>query len=167
MQLLTPTRLLFAQLQAVLEELTQQDYTTPSQHLSGCTIGQHVRHIIELFVELNKGYESGTVNYEGRQRDYQLENDNGFAIEALDDILHQFLKHDKSLALLTDLSLDGSGCFSIGTTYYREIIFNIEHTVHHMALVRVAVQELTDIVLPNSFGVAATTIKHQQSLCAQ
>ncbi|HZH64418.1 MAG TPA: hypothetical protein VEY10_05945 [Flavisolibacter sp.] len=38
MQLFTPTKVLFAQLQDVLGELTQQDYTAQSDNLSGSTI---------------------------------------------------------------------------------------------------------------------------------
>ena len=162
MQLYQPTKNLFAQLQAVLDELTITDYTAPSPALSGATIGQHTRHIIELFLELKKGYANGTVNYENRKRDYRLETDKSFAIEGLNNLLLAFSNPDKVIELATDLSLNGYDLFTIHTTYYRELIYNIEHTVHHMALIRVAVQELTDIELPQSFGIASSTIKYRE-----
>ncbi len=167
MNLYIPAQNLFLQLRSMLDELTPEEFATPSLQLSGSTVGQHTRHIIELFLELNKGYKHGVVNYEKRQRDYRLETDKGFANELLDDILKQFLKPDKALLLDTDLSTDSTGLFTIPTSYYRELIFNIEHTVHHMALIKVALQEITDIEIPKSFGVAVSTIKYNRSLCAQ
>lgn len=167
MNLFEPTQTLFFQLQAVLIELTPEEYTAKGKHLSGATIGQHVRHIIELFQELATGYASGLVNYEARTRDYILETNNGAAVGALNNLLHHFPAPDLDLLLTADIGVDGQSAFTLKTTHYREWLYNIEHTVHHMALIRVAVQELTAIALPAHFGVAASTIKHQQKLCAQ
>jgi hypothetical protein len=55
---------------------------------------------------------------------------------------------------------------SIPTNYYREVAYNLEHTIHHMALIRVGVNEVSSIVLPDQFGVAYSTIKYKEQ-CAQ
>jgi hypothetical protein len=52
------------------------------------------------------------------------------------------------------------------TNYYREIVYNLEHTIHHMALIRVGLKELASIELPENYGVASATVKHKKS-CAQ
>jgi hypothetical protein len=54
----------------------------------------------------------------------------------------------------------------IKSNYYREIAYNLEHTIHHMALIRVGVNEVSLVQLPQEFGMAFSTIKHQQQ-CAQ
>jgi hypothetical protein len=54
----------------------------------------------------------------------------------------------------------------VSTNYYREVIYNLEHTIHHMALIRVGINELGNIDLPKDFGVAPSTIKYKQ-LCVQ
>ena len=167
MRLYKPAQNLLLQLQEVLALLAPEVYTREGRHLSGATIGQHVRHIIELFAELHNGYGSGVVNYDGRKRDYRLETDIRFAGEMLCTLPGLFHQRDKDLQLVTGITADGPDPCFIKTTYYRELLFNMEHTVHHMALIRVGIQEMTTLVLPASFGVAEATIKHQQSQCAQ
>ena len=54
----------------------------------------------------------------------------------------------------------------IHTNYYREIAYNLEHTVHHMALIRVGINEVAAIELPAGYGVASSTIKSRNT-CAQ
>jgi hypothetical protein len=39
-----------------------------------------------------------------------------------------------------------------------ELIYNIEHTVHHMALIRVRIDEVSSIAIPGEFGVATSNI---------
>ena len=52
------------------------------------------------------------------------------------------------------------------TNYYREIAYNLEHTIHHMALIRVGLRELGDIAVDDSYGVASSTLKYRKQ-CAQ
>jgi hypothetical protein len=53
----------FVQLSETLHQLQDEEYSQPSRILFDATIGQHTRHIIELFLCLEQGYESGVVNY--------------------------------------------------------------------------------------------------------
>ena len=46
----------FLQLSDSLDQLETEQYTYPCKNLSGNTIGQHVRHIIEMFQCLESGY---------------------------------------------------------------------------------------------------------------
>ena len=54
----------------------------------------------------------------------------------------------------------------IDTNFYREALYNIEHTIHHMALIRVGIKEVSSITLPEYFGVAPSTIQHKKA-CVQ
>jgi hypothetical protein len=166
MQILSTIKLAFQQLIDSIEQLTPTQYATPSSMLFQATIGQHVRHIIELFICLNKGYEKGIINYEKRERDHLIETDKAFACELLYEITHNLNKPDKTLILeanhheLTDEEM------LVATSYLREVLYNLEHTIHHMALIRVGIKELANIELPSSYGVASSTIKYKK-LCAQ
>ena len=166
MQLQQSIQNVFVQISESLEQLTCEQYCKPSKILFGATIGQHVRHIIELFICLDNGYITGIVNYEKRKRDYTIETDKNFAGSLLKSIYLTLDKDNKDLVLETGIDEHSDECIAIKTNYYREIVYNIEHTVHHMALIRVGITELSNIELPNSFGVASSTIKYRQA-CAQ
>jgi uncharacterized damage-inducible protein DinB len=161
-----PTINLLQQLQQALLPISKEQYTQPSSILFGATIGQHIRHIIELFIELNSGYETGLVNYDKRKRDYIIETEKQVAINYLQEIANTLQKPNKALQLTSDYNeVDGNNN-TITTNYFRELLYNIEHTVHHMALIRIGIFNVANIALPEHFGLAASTIKYKLQ-CAQ
>lgn len=159
MHLFSPIRNLFQQLTEVVENLTDEQYTRPSTTLSDATLGQHVRHILEHFIELDKGYTGGTVNYESRNRDHRIETDRAFTTQILLALPAMLDKADKPLALTTCPDAESDDQLRIRTNYYRELLFNLDHTVHHMALLRIGIAEVSGMSLPQTFGVAASTLK--------
>jgi len=152
----------FVQLEASLNQLSDKQYTQPSKILFNASIGQHVRHIIELFICLDKGYATGIVNYDKRKRDIRIETEKDFAGKLLRSVYNNLQKPDKELVLETCYDEDAGETMPVLTNYYREIIYNLEHTVHHMALIRVGINEVSDIELPQEYGVAASTIKYRK-----
>lgn len=156
---------LLQQLQQVLSQLTEEQYNAVIPVLSGASIGQHTRHIIEFFQALEEGYKCARVNYDTRKRDYVLETSLNAARHALDNIIDSVDKTDTPLCL--DMSMD-NGTVTVGTHYSRELIYNLEHTVHHMALLKIGIMAIAGIALPESFGVAASTIQYRkQTACVQ
>src|SRR4030095_12803492 len=99
LQLQQAVKGVFVQLSATVSQLTQEQYVQPCRNLFGNTIGQHVRHIIELFQCLEKGYEGGVVNYEKRDRDRQIETDHELACRLLLDIHNGLAKPNRELIL--------------------------------------------------------------------
>ena len=166
MQLQESVKKVFVQLNDSLGQLSAEEYTKPSEQLFNATIGQHVRHIIELFISLEKGYATGIVNYEKRKRELAIENDKEYARQLLSGIFRSIDRPDKTLLLEANYDEHTEETLLIGTNYYREIVYNLEHTVHHMALIRVGINEVSSIQVPQEFGVAASTIKHKRA-CAQ
>lgn len=156
----------FVQLNDSIDQLTNEQYSQPVDALSNATIGQHVRHIIELFMCLENGYREGVVNYEKRKRDHDIETNKAFAVQLLHTIVAGLDKPNKTLMLeagYDDLSED---VIAIETNYLREVVYNLEHTVHHMALIRVGITALSEITLAEGYGVASSTIKYRKT-CAQ
>ena len=166
MQLQQAVNNVFVQLSTSLNELSQSEYVTPCKTLSSNTIGQHVRHIIELFQCLENGYDAGVVNYEKRKRDSEIESNKETASALLLQIHERLAKVNKELVLEAAYDEHSAETISISTNYFREVAYNLEHTIHHMALIRVGISEVSEIRLPEDFGVATSTVKHR-SKCAQ
>lgn len=151
------------QFKEVLLQLPSDCYSQPCKSLSGATIGQHTRHIIELYQCLLKGYDQNLVSYDKRQRDKQMEIDIDFAIYHLNEIQRLLEKPDKKLIMFYDLN---GRTERLESNYFREAMYNLEHAIHHQALIKVGVNQLTDIILPETFGVAPSTIHYRQQ-CVQ
>jgi hypothetical protein len=166
MLLKKPIQNVFVQLTESLHQLTAAQYTQPSKILFNASIGQHVRHVVELFLCLENGYATGVVNYEKRKRDYKIESDKDFAILLIKDIYRRLERPNINLVMEAEDYEDISGVVAIPSNYYREIAYNLEHTIHHMALIRVGINEVSTLVLPDEFGVAYSTIKFRKE-CAQ
>src|SRR5512138_2296493 len=99
MTLTQPIQHVFVQLSETLNQLSNEEYTRSSKILMKATIGQHVRHIIELFQCLEKGYDTGLVNYEKRKRDYNIETNKQFAIDLLKEIYRNIEKPNKEIIM--------------------------------------------------------------------
>lgn len=156
----------FVQLTESLNQLSPEQYRKPSKILFRATIGQHVRHIIELFICLEQGYETGIVNYENRKRNLRIETDKELAKSLLLNIYTRLDRPNKDVVLEAAFDENSSEVISIASNYYREIAYNLEHTVHHMALIRVGINEVSNVVLPACYGVASSTIKFRNT-CVQ
>ena len=154
-----------AQLNASIGRLTVEQYRLPCQNLGGSSIGQHVRHVIEMFQCLMAGYETGTVNYESRRRDPDIESDPALAVGLLQAILKALDRPDRPLRLQGVYSEQGEEVIEFETNYRREVVYNLEHSIHHMAMIRVGLREVSDVEVPEGYGMASATVKHRRE-CA-
>jgi hypothetical protein len=87
-------------------------------------------------------------------------------LQLLQTIYLNLGRPDKQLVLNASYDDHSTEPVSITTNYFREIAYNLEHTIHHMALIRVGINEVSTIELPENFGVASSTVKHRKQ-CAQ
>jgi hypothetical protein len=147
----------------LLSQLSKPHYTSPCDSLSNATIGEHVRHIIEMFECLEEQYKSGYVNYDARKRDYLIETDVDFAKTKIETILKNLDKPNKKVTLVQQLDGDS---LEIESNYFRELLYNLEHCIHHQALIKVAVIQNPAITIDPNFGVARSTIEYRKQ-CAQ
>jgi len=167
MQLELAVQRVLGQLAGSLCQLMPGSYAQSCRTLSGSTIGAHVRHIIELFQALGNGYELGVVNYEKRKRDRALENDWDLACRQLYRIGEGLDRPDKPLLLEAGYDGMAGGPLLLTTNYHREVAYNLEHAIHHMALIRIGINEVGPyLVLPEEFGVAPATLQYKKECLA-
>jgi uncharacterized damage-inducible protein DinB len=148
----------------VLQQLPDQSsYANPCEALSNATIGQHTRHIIELYQCLLAGYAAAKINYDDRKRNTLYENDINAAVEVIKEIQQNLQQPDKQVNIFCGTN-ENSVC--IESNYYREVLYNLEHCIHHQALIKVALLTIKNIDIDGGFGVAPSTLQHRQQ-CAQ
>ena len=153
------------QLEVVVQDLKDDDFTLPIDTLNHSTIGQHIRHTLEFFSCLMNNHSSGIINYDNRDHDKVIESDRTIALALIQDI-KSFVRNietDRALKLSANYSLHKEEQITINTNLYRELTYNIEHAIHHMAIIKIGLKEVAPYIsVPAHFGVAVSTIKYQK-----
>jgi hypothetical protein len=109
---------------------------------------------------------TGKLNYDKREHNLLLENEPREAISKMKEliVLMGMMKEDLVLKLEASYSPDAKNDVKITTTFYRELLYNVEHAVHHMAIMAIAMKvEFRHIRLSENFGIAYSTVQHRQS----
>jgi hypothetical protein len=147
----------------LLKQISTLEYCKPCASLSNATIGEHIRHIIEMFQCLQNNYESGIVNYDNRQRNVLTQTETELAINSIEIIQNSLKKKNKKIELQKMIEEEE---ILIESNYFRELLYNLEHCVHHQALIKVAVLQSGTISVDENFGVARSTIEYRKQ-CVQ
>ncbi len=157
---------LLEQLSMVVSELSSEQFQKKVPVLSHSTIGQHVRHTLEFFICLMDAKNDGQINYDQRKHDQFIESDKNLALSVIESIKEFLAKHtsDFSITMFANYQLHDGADECIATNFFRELAYNIEHTIHHMALIKIGINETApNVVLPPHFGVASSTVRfHSQ-----
>lgn len=164
MQLISACVTILDQLEDVVTQITVEDFTRPSQALSNSTVGQHLRHTVEFFLCLENGFREGVINYDKRAHDKLIESDRFIALNTIRRIKDFVVETNNDAALRLEVGYDRhtEDCVSIQTNYFRELTYNIEHAIHHMALIKIGVREVAGYVtLCRDFGIAVSTLRHK------
>lgn len=148
------------ELSFVIGQLDSSDFSKPLPVLGNSSIGQHTRHTIEMFQCLLNGYESGIFSYDNRERNILLETDVAFAQEHLASICSDIQLPNKNLESSYKL---GESLVCVETNFFRELVFNLEHCIHHNALIRIGVNDISNIAMSEHFGVAPSTMEYRKS----
>ena len=154
------------QVGGVIEQISDEDFVAPVQAFNNATIGQHFRHSLEFFQCLMNGYQNDEVSYDRRVHDKDLESNKVLAFDVINKI-KLFIEHcdiDKAIGLHVSYDPQSNDEVVVSSNMAREITYNIEHIVHHMALVKIGIKEVCPyVVLPPEFGIAVSTIKYHKS----
>ncbi|RFS15540.1 DinB family protein [Emticicia sp. C21] len=156
------------QLKDLLNQINSNEYTESLAVLNESSIGQHVRHTIEFFQCLIKGSLTGIVDYDARERNLLIETNLLFALNVLTEIEHSVATEPNLYRTLKIKVNYGENNFEfIESNFMRELVYMIEHSIHHFALIRIGIQEnFRHIQIEPTFGVAYSTIKYKQEILA-
>ncbi|WP_461643592.1 hypothetical protein [Labilibaculum euxinus] len=170
MQTVIVSKIIINQLIALCVKLSSKQYSASLQLLMNNSIGKHIRHIAEFYDILKDSCNADSVlSYDTREHCSRTETEKEVAVKRFNDLLNWLNDIDENLVLKLNVSYDkvANAGFDIDTSLQRELVYNIEHAIHHMAIIRIAIeQEFPDIKLDKHFGVAYSTIRFRDDLCA-
>jgi hypothetical protein len=149
----------------LIETLDDELYKKSQQPVAASGIGGHIRHCIDHVRSLLDGLTAGRIDYDSRQRDLLVEQDRGYAIvkmreviAGLDELRDEPNKDYGSLDIKMDVP-DGAESFWTTSSIERELQSMISHTVHHFALIAFLVR-LNGATTTEDFGVARSTLDY-------
>jgi hypothetical protein len=145
-------------LSELVRQLDHDHYCMGIPAFSGSSIGDHTRHIIEILGCAVDGYDSGIIDYHNRARDQELAKNMAKALKKLEHVQKSSVKEDKPVSVRSYESRE-----ELASTYFREISYNVEHAIHHMALIKVALHLLSIQLESKAFGMAYSTLANNES----
>ncbi|MEM9718364.1 MAG: hypothetical protein AAGA10_03915 [Bacteroidota bacterium] len=158
---------IFSQMKVYLDQIGEDRYQEKLDIFSGSSIGQHTRHIIEFFLCLVNQLEAKLINYDQRERKRDIEEDPAIAVlmlESLSKILRE-VQAPEALQLVTCYGAGGAEQTQVQTTFERELLYNIEHAVHHLAMIKIGLKAIAaEMELPDDFGIAQSTLSYRKNL---
>ncbi|MGX9416727.1 DinB family protein [Vibrio sp. WJH972] len=154
-----------------LEFLTDEQYLWSAKPHVNSSIGEHFRHLLDLFHAVNVGMSESAKNNEPLVIDYNLRR-RGHIVETsreqallelsqliqwLETLSEQELK--TSVDVLTEVSIIHTDMNLMTSTLEREITFAALHATHHYAMTKVTTS-LLDLNVSDDFGFAPATLSY-------
>ena len=159
LQLLRNCETLLQDIHDLLTQLSDTSYAKPIPSLSMASLGEHVRHSLGFYECLLEVADGQVVDYDARKRDPLVETQVSQALTCTGNIQDQWhrLNVNKVVYLKHAHGLE--------STLSRELLNVSEHTLHHMALMSVALIELgLNHVVNDNFGIAPSTLANRQAI---
>lgn len=150
--------------------LGRERFTRRHPAFFSASIGGHVRHNVDHYLNFFRGLGEGRIDYENRERDVRTETDPAFAIERLGEItsrLAELANHDLDAPCTVRVNADSDDATDpahwSGSTIRRELQFLLGHTIHHDAQIA-AICRLEGVEPPPDFGMAPSTIRYRRRI---
>lgn len=147
----------------LLNTMDDAVYRETAPDNSGHRIGAQFRHVIEFYDCLLEGIDAGRVDYDARKRVALLETSRSAAIarvhEIADALRHRSLWAERPLVVRMEDAPDECGEAWMESSVARELQAVRSHTIHHFALIAMALRSWS-VEVDSSFGVAPSTLRH-------
>ncbi|MAZ86886.1 MAG: hypothetical protein CL693_04535 [Cellvibrionaceae bacterium] len=140
--------------------------------VASSTIGSHVRHVLDHFNAYKVGVAAGSINYNRRSRNSDIERIPKSALKELAvfrDWLLLASNQSVSLWVETEVSTQQQYSVRLHSNSHRELVYLINHAYHHIANAMTIARAL-EVSVPRHLGVAPATVSHlrrEERLCAQ
>ncbi len=178
----TPAATLLATRDALVQVLRQIESLliaiSPEQYVQNpvgpvkSAVAPHVRHAMDHVNAWLIAARTGTLDYDARQRDTDIERSPAAALARLREHVRDLASltpdahaaADRPWTLLAQVT-EGGAPLHFSTSPARELAFVLSHTIHHNAILSIMTRQL-GITPPAKFGYAPATLtyeNHQQN----
>lgn len=134
-----------------------------SPYFSG-SIGQHLRHVVDHYVNLFNGIADGLVNYNRRNRFCSVETSIDDCRKAFHDVQAQIVELTaeqltQTVSVITEISISEHDDALVESNVDRELVFISSHAIHHYAMIKI-IRQMQGAQVPANFGFAPATLTY-------
>jgi hypothetical protein len=154
-----------------LNRVGDEPYGRPLGGEFETSLGAHYRHVLDHFLCLSEGLQTGEVNYDQRHRNPQIESSVLCArlvteglIDELGGLSHEILRSECSVTY--SVGYGETEAEAVRSNLAREVMFCVGHAIHHYAILRLLCAGV-GVKLPYEFGVAPSTLKHLETVATE
>lgn len=146
---------------SLLNAISDSDYIYLALPYAESSIGEHFRHILDLFQSLIQKESHEPIDYNVRRRGHKIETNKKLAVTEINDVI-RWLELFPIECLTSPVSLITEVCpykkqdHTMLSSIEREITFASLHASHHYALIKVITLSI-GIKTQSAFGLAPTT----------
>lgn len=150
----------------LLSGMDAEDYTRKLPVAFNASIGGHYRHCLDHFRSVLHAAAGGELNYDRRERGTEIETNPRAAVLASERLREAFAQLDplclgRPIRVTCQTSKAAEGSQMADSSLGREIMYSVSHAVHHYALIGI-MAGMMSLTMPQGFGVAPSTLKHQE-----
>ncbi len=143
-----------------IQQLDDESYHCSPQPLFDSPIGNHVRHILDIYQALMQS-EHNLIDYDERRRGAEVETKRFEALKELVVIENWLLslpqdQFDEVKIVKTEVCLSQQNSQRFTSTLGRELCFASSHATHHLALL-VAIAKSLSVQINGQLGIAPAT----------
>ena len=154
------------QLAVAVGDMTQDQYADSLEE-GASSVGAHARHVIEFYQALFSilhANDKAELCYDQRPRNLLLETSKDAALQEISKIkVHLSAVPTDNLDInLRSIVDPDAPMLSIRTTLQRELFYLLDHTVHHMALIKMIAAN-HGFMCDQNFGLAQSTKAYENS----
>ena len=152
----------FDEMKSILLQFDDELYQKELKIISDASVGQHFRHIMEFYTCFTEAQQTNLVCYDERNRTYLWETSIIETLAILNELKSEINSIDMNKIIQLRQNYFGESHL-IKSTNQRELMYCFDHSVHHFALIKIAIEtHFPTIKVPQNFGIASSTIAFQK-----
>jgi hypothetical protein len=152
----------------LLERLDDTVYSATAPGFAPHRAGSHLRHVLEFYRCFLEGLDSSHIDYDSRRRDETIERSRDAASMAIRSVIHALethsgLREERIVWVrMEDAAATGVLDSFMESSISRELQVLSSHSIHHFALIAVALRA-HGVQLDPDFGMAPSTLRRLES----